>query len=235
MSDDREGARSSPGLDDASELRPTGLPDAKSAARRRTPLPADGDEPSAREPLLPPRDAKSASESTPGDERPTGLRAMTTSARMRLQLVFEEDDSRPRISVPPPEPDPKAPPRVSIAELAFDPNELKLVRSLGRWIALAGLMTLTIGALTGLSYFTGEGKVAHVVVGILASALSFWLIAAGVRFHRAARRNRTVGHHLIQAFALLRSALLLKAVLLFAAMVLCCFTFSLAASLLFLL
>ncbi len=96
-------------------------------------------------------------------------------------------------------------------------------------------MTMTIGALTGLSYFTGEGKVAHVVVGILASALSVWLLAAAVTFHRAARRGRAVGPFLIQGFGLLRSALLLKAVLLFAAMVLCCFTFSLATSLLFLL
>ncbi len=235
MSDDRGEARSDPGLgpEDAvsDEARPTGLPHAESAARRK-PLADEEPESSARlRSLRPSREGSAPRE----EERPPGLTQMTTSARLRLQLVFEQDeDERPRISSPP-APDPKKPPKLPVEQVTFDPSELRLVRSLGRWIAFSGLMTLTIGALTGLSYFTGEGKVAHVVVGILASALAVWLLAAAVTFHRAARKNRTVGHHLIQGFGLLRSALLLKAVLLFAAMVLCCFTFSLAASLLFLL
>jgi hypothetical protein len=229
VSDDRGEARSDPGLGPPAdaEARPTGLPDAKSAARRK---PLDAQESDA--PLRSLRPHREAS-APPDEPRPPGLTQMTTSARLRLQLVVD-DDERARVSTIPP-PDPTTPPKLPVEQITFDAGELKLVRSLGRWIALSGLMTLTIGALTGLSYFTGEGTVAHVVVGILASALSVWLLAAAVTFHRAARRNRTVGHHLVQGFGLLRSALLLKAVLLFAAMVLGCFTFSLAASLLFLL
>jgi hypothetical protein len=234
VSDDRGEARSDPGIEPAStegDARPVGLPAAKSEARRK---PSDEPAPegtAALRPLRPSRD-DSASKA---EERPPGLTQMTTSARLRLQLVLDHDDERPRISSIPPPPDPRKPPSLPVEKVTFDPAELKLVRSLGRWIAFSGLMTLTIGALTGLSYFTGEGKVAHVVVGILATALAFWLLAAAITFHRAARKSRSVGQHLVSGFGLLRSALLLKAVLLFAAMVLGCFTFSLAASLLFLL
>lgn len=241
-------ARSSPkALAAKSEERPSGLPAQKSAARMKTPVP---DEPASGEParrakrsdetplrvLRPPREGsatQAAPESAP--ERPPGLTNMTTSARLRLQLVLD-DEERPRIESAPPAPDPKKPPAVKAAQApAFDPADLRVVRSLGRWIGLCGLMTLTVGALTGLSYFTGEGKVAHVVVGILASALATWLIAAAVSFHRAAGQGGKFTHHLVSGFGVLRSAFLLKAVLLFAAMALGCFTFSLVASLLFLL
>lgn len=245
MSDE---ARSTPDLTAADEERPSGLPDQKSAARLRTPLPeapkgARSDEtPSHLRVLRPPgRDAEvpPAPESPPASEapveRPPGLQQMTTSARLRLQLVFDEDD-KPRIESTPPPPDPKKPPSVSSAKLpAFDPRDLGALRSLGRWIGVCGLMTLTVGALTGLSWFTGEGKVANVVVGILATALAVWLLAASVAFHRVANQKGKVSHQLVSGFTLLRSAFLLKAVLLFAAMALGCFTFSLATSLLLLL
>ncbi len=283
MSDE---ARSTPELE-AAEERPSGLPDQKSAARLKTPVP-DAPRPSRPDetpsearrdttPLRPgeprPEESKARRDSTPlrpGEttrpsrrdptpirpprkdetplrvvrpaqeraesgtvERPPGLTQMTTSARLRLQLVLD-DDERPRIDSTPP-PDPKKPPSLSAAQVPpFDPRDLSAVRSLGVWIGLCGLMTLTVGALTGLSYFTGEGKVANVVVGILASALSVWLLAAAFSFSRAGHNGR-VTHRLVSGFSLLRSAFLLKAILLFAAMALGCFTFSLAASLLFLL
>ena len=279
-------ARSTPELE-AAEERPSGLPDQKSAARlktpvpdaprsrdekpekrrddtpaavhpiegaraRRDPTPADASRrdptparPPRRDetpskarrdptPVRPPRRDETPSTARAIAERPPGLTQMTTSARLRLQLVLD-DDERPRIESTPPAPDPKKPPSVSSAKVPpFDPRDLKAVRSLGVWIGLSGLMTLTVGALTGLSYFTGEGKVANVVVGILASALSVWLLAAAFTFSRVGHQGR-VTHRLIGGFSLLRSAFLLKAILLFAAMALGCFTFSLAASLLFLL
>jgi hypothetical protein len=146
---------------------------------------------------------------------------MTPSARLRLQLVLDD-------SIPPP-----ALPSKKREPIAYDATELRLSRSLGRWMAFCGLFTLALGALTGLSYFTGEGSVATVVVGILASALAIWQLAAANSFLRVARRGGKERQHLISGFALLRSALLLKAILLFSAMALACFTFSVAASLLF--
>ncbi len=240
MSDE---ARSTPELKIDDEGRPSGLPDQKSAARLKTPLPEEptgarrDETPSHLRVLRPPdRDAEvpPAPEAPPA-ERPPGLQQMTTSARLRLQIVFDDDD-KPRIESKPPPLDPKKPPSVSSAKLpAFDPRDLGVVRSLGRWIGVCGLMTLTVGALTGLSWFTGEGKVANVVVGILATALAVWLLAASVAFHRVAGQKGKVSHQLVSGFTLLRSAFLLKAVLLFAAMALGCFTFSLATSLLLLL
>lgn len=246
-------ARSTPELKAASaeEERPSGLPDQKSAARKKTPVPEEPHKPEkARRDETPLRvlrpPAKSEPPPAPAEPRPSGLRQLTTSARLRLQLVFDDDD-RPRVASEPP-PDPKKPPSVSSAKVVsadktvsadraveLDPRDVGVLRSLGRWIGVCGLMTMTVGALTGLSYFTGEGKVANVVVGILASALSVWLLAAAVSFHRAAGRKGKVTHHLVSGFSLLRSAFLLKAILLFAAMALGCFTFSLATSLLFLL
>ena len=96
------------------------------------------------------------------------------------------------------------------------------------------VITLAVGALTGLSYLTGPGSVAHVVVGILATALSVWLLAAGWRFHRVSRDARRQ-HHLVSGLGLVRTAMLLKAILVFSAMVIGCFTFSIAVSLLLLL
>lgn len=231
MADERGEARSDPGLEPepTDEPRPVGLPDAKSEARRRT---RDDETPSTRA-LRPPGKGSTPSTPPPEPQRPPGLQQLTTSARLRLQLVLDHDeDDRPRVSTVPP-PDPKVPPRVH--QLALGRSELRVLRSLGRWVGFSGLMSLTIGALTGLSYFTGEGQIAHVVVGILASGLAIWLIGAAFSLHRVAGRQARPRHHLINAFALLRSALLLKALLVFAAMVLGCFTFSLAASLLFLL
>ena len=103
-----------------------------------------------------------------------------------------------------------------------------------RWVVFSGLLYLTVGALTGLSYVTGPGSVAHVVVGILSSALSVWLLWAALSFRRMLSRDRQQ-HHLVNGLGLLRSALLLKAILLFSAMALGCFTFSILTGLLLLL
>ena len=108
------------------------------------------------------------------------------------------------------------------------------IASLSHWIGFCGLITLAIGALTGLSYLTGEGSVALVVVGILASAISVWQLLAVFSLRRVLSQAQQQ-HHMVHALGHIRSALLLKAVLLFAAMVLGCFTFSIAGSLLFLL
>lgn len=232
MSDERGEARPAE--------RPSGIPDSKSEARRKT------DDTPARLSLRPgaletkserPQPGEPASGATPAIPRPPGLPHMTTSVRRRLQLVLEDDDparaSQPSIHPP------------KMEEPAFDAPTLQVARSLSRWIAFSGLLTLTVGALSGLSYLTGASTVAHVVVGILASALGAWLLTAARSFHRVASVNpsgktRTPpdaarAQHLMSAFSLLRSALLLKAVLVFAALALSCVTFSLAASLLFLL
>lgn len=199
--------------DEAPEA-PTGIPDAKSSARAITPIPEEPDRPA----------------------RPPGLTQMTPSARLRLQLVIDEDDTghKKKIQIVDETPAPIKPPSDMVP---FVKTEIRDVRSLGRWIAFTGLMTLTVGALTGLSYATGGGSVAHVVVGILATANAFWLLAAAFAFHRVTRaeKGRLARHHLVGGFGLLRSAFLLKAILLFSAMALGCFGFSLAASLLFLL
>lgn len=218
------GGRSSPD--------PAGLAEVSEDTRRER----DDEAPAARRALVPrgapaedaePRDPKRAV-----DERPPGLQHLTPSARLRLQLVLDQDDEgRPRASAPPLEP--TAPPL--LGQLALGPAELLVVRSLRAWVGFSGLMHLSVGALTGLSYFTGEGQIAHVVVGILATGLSAWLLGAAFNLHRVARRKPRPRHHLVSAFGLLRSALLLKALLVFAAMVLGCFTFSLAVSLLLLL
>lgn len=165
-------------------------------------------------------------------ERPPGLVNMTTSVRRRLMLVLD-DDSQPDGAL-----DPSTPPKVQPAPpTGLNEAERLAARSLGRWVGFTGLMTLTVAALVGLSYFTHQGTVAQVVIGILASALAFWLLGAARAFHRVAspKRGFRPRHHLLAGFGLLRSALLLKALLLFAALALGCVTFSLLGSLLFLL
>lgn len=228
MSDERGAA--SDGQEDAIE-RPSGLPEAKSEARMRTPVPPSSAE--GRISLRPRRDETPTAPSV--EPRPPGLTNMTTSVRRRLMLVLDDDE---RASQPPPA-DPAAPPKLPSAAppLGLDASERSILRSLARWVAFTGLMSLTVGALTGLSYFTGTGTVAHVVVGILACALAFWLLTAALSFRRVGnpKPNMRPRHHMIAGFGLLRSALLLKAVLLFAALALSCVTFSLAASLLLLL
>lgn len=227
-------ARSDPG-EPATPERPSGLPEAKSEARMRTPIPGtiDREDPTpARVSLRPRRDETPTTSSSAS--RPPGLVHMTTSVRRRLMLVLDDDE---RASEP--EPDPTVPPMVQPEPepVGLAEPERLAARSLARWVALSGLLTLTVGALTGLSYFTGQGTVAHVVVGILASALAFWLLAAALSFRRVTQPKPGMRprHHLLAGFTLLRSALLLKALLLFAALALGCVTFSLAASLLFLL
>ncbi|HJL16072.1 MAG TPA: hypothetical protein RMH99_10460 [Sandaracinaceae bacterium LLY-WYZ-13_1] len=167
-------------------------------------------------------------------KRPTGLKHVTTSARHRLQLALDEDIDELEAIRPPRLPEASRLSRRDVGHIPFDEEGQKVVRSLSRWVAFCGLLTLTVGALTGLSYVTGPGSVAHVVVGILACALSVWLLAAAFSFHRVLR-DRRQQHHLVNGLGLLRSALLLKAILLFSGMVLGCFTFSIGAALLFLL
>lgn len=214
--------------------RPSGLPDVKSEARMRTPVPESKAE-DARVSLRPRRDE---TPTTPSIEpRPPGLVHMTTSVRRRLMLVLDDDERASQPEQADPAVPPKLPPRAPAPPLGLDASERSILRSLARWVAFTGLMTLTVGALTGLSYFTGTGTVAHVVVGILACALAFWLLTAALSFRRVGnpKPNMRPRHHMIAGFGLLRSALLLKAVLLFAALALSCVTFSLAGSLLFLL
>ena len=173
-------------------------------------------------------------------KKPVGLKNMTPSARRRLELAVEHDESiRPpklegRHSAPEIE-GKRRKSRPSLpGRIPFDAEALATVRSLSRWVAFCGFITLAVGALTGLSYLTGPGSVAHVVVGILATALSVWLLAAGWRFHRVSRDARRQ-HHLVSGLGLVRTAMLLKAILVFSAMVIGCFTFSIAVSLLLLL
>ncbi len=240
MSDEPGNARSDGGTEPPE--RPSGLPEVKSEARMRTPVPeskagesraGESKAEDGRVSLRPRRDETPAKVT---ESRPPGLLNMTTSVRRRLMLVLDDDE---RASQPPPA-DPSAPPKLpprAEAPLGLDASERTILRSLARWVAFTGLMTLTVGALTGLSYFTGTGTVAHVVVGILACALAFWLLGAALSFRRVGNPKPSMRprHHMIAGFGLLRSALLLKAVLLFAALALSCVTFSLAGSLLFLL
>ena len=165
-------------------------------------------------------------------KRPLGLKNMSTSARHRLELALEHDDEDVF--------DPNEPPvlaREQVSEfgvIAFDDKGRQVIASLSRWIGFCGVMTLGIGALTGLSYLTGEGSVAHVVVGILATAIAVWQLMAVLSLRRVLSK-RQQQHHMVHALGYIRSALLLKALLVCATMILGCFAFSIAGSLLFLL
>ncbi|MGE0788012.1 MAG: hypothetical protein AB7S26_20220 [Sandaracinaceae bacterium] len=196
--------------DDDAIRRPTGLKHMTTSARLRLQLAFDDDE------------------EEEGPKRPRGLTHMSTSARRRLELALEQEEDA---SIPPPVIDKT---HLASGQLPLDERARATMRSLGRWVMFCGLMTMTLGALTGLSYLTGPGSIAHVVVGILACAVSVWLLAAAWSF-RQVLADRPEPHHLVTALGHIRSALLLKAVLVFAAMVLGCFGFSIAGSLLFLL
>lgn len=216
---------------------PPGLGQMTTSARRRLELAVEHDESEERD--LDAEDSdESASTNAPiravprAPKVPVGLKNMTTSARLRLELALEHDDEDVF--------DPKQPPRISRERLSqpgtipFDATARQIISSLSRWIGFCGVITLGIGALTGLSYLTGEGSVAHVVVGILATAISVWQLMA-VWSLRKVLSDRHQQHHMVHALGFIRSALLLKALLVCAAMVLGCFTFSIAGSLLFLL
>jgi hypothetical protein len=251
-------ARPSEEPSEPEEKRPSGIPDAASSARRKSFRPPPKHERRARSEAPPaeaeeaaprkrPRGLKKITESArlrlqlaldyddEDGDRPPGLPHITTSARQRLELALEHDldeDIHPPAALP-------AGARASLPGskkviLLLDKEGRKVLRSLGRWLAFCGLLDATVGALTGLSYLTGPGGVAHVVVGILATALSVWLLAAAYAFHRVVS-GAGQRHLLVNGLGLLRSALLLKAILLFAAMVLGCFTFSIATGLLLLL
>lgn len=248
---------------DRDDKRPSGLPDEESEKRRvseppseklvplRPPMKVDIKE-AEREATLPPPglgeittsarlrlqlavdeeiDEPDRDSQRPEVKKPAGLKNMTTSARMRLELALEYDD----------EADPTKPPVIAKERLSkpgdstirFDTRGRRVVRSLLRWMAFCGLLTMAIGALTGLSYLTGEGSVAHVVIGILASAVSIWQLLAVWSLRNVLKAGQQ--HHMVHALGHIRSALLLKSILVFAAMVLGCFTFSIAGSLLFLL
>ncbi len=219
----------------ATEARPPGLRNMTTSARLRLELAFLDDDDDEEEEEDEDEDSDEGDE--PGADgadgrpaRPPGLRQMSTSARQRLELALEHDED---VSIAPPRVDPKRL-QPSPGAIPFDAEAQKAIRSLMRWVLFCGLLTLTLGTLTGLSYLTGPGSIAHVVVGILSSAVSVWLLAAAWSFRRVltARQQQ---HHLVHALGHLRSALLLKSVLVFAAMVLGCVTFSIAGSLLFLL
>ncbi len=209
---------------------PPGLGGMTTSARQRLELALDeSDERSLSEP---PEEPAKTEAPRPAPKVPQGLKNMTTSARQRLELAGEADDDDVFEAIKPPV---LAKERLSdVGEIPFDEAGRAVVASLARWIGFCGIMTLGIGALTGLSYLTGEGSVAHVVVGILACAVSMWQLLA-VWDLRRVLRDRQQQHHMVNALGHVRSALLLKALLVCAAMVLGCFTFSIAGSLLFLL
>jgi len=211
---------------------PPGLGELTTSARMRLELAIEHD---SDETDLDEEDEEEEEQSTsrfPGLKLPVGLKNMTTSARHRLELALDHDDDDVF--------DPTKPPVLSrerlsnVGTIPFDETGKSLVRSLSRWIGFCGVITLGIGALTGLSYLTGEGSVAHVVVGILATAVSIWQLLATWSL-RKVLSQRQQQHHMVHALGHIRSALLLKALLVCAAMVLGCFTFSIAGSLLFLL
>ncbi|MFK7991657.1 MAG: hypothetical protein AB8I08_36910 [Sandaracinaceae bacterium] len=227
------------------DKRPSGIPPEESTARLR---------------FRPPKKSERKKPPTSSDKRPRGLKNITESARLRLQLALEYDDdeegprppgiphmstsARQRLELaleyeeddilPPDALPEQARQSLDPGDVPLDAAGRKLLRSLSRWVAFCGLVTLAIGMLTGLSYITGPASVVNVVVGILASALSVWLLAAANSFRRvlAAPGRR---HLLVNGLGLLRTALLLKAILLFSAMVLGCFVFSVVGGLLVLL
>jgi hypothetical protein len=150
------------------------------------------------------------------------------SAELARQTLL---GSNPRPASAATPPDASTPP----AYLVLRTAEVRVVRSLARWIGLSGLLSLAVATLTSVSYFTGGGQIAHVVVGILAGASGLWLAGAAFNLHRLSYRAPQPRRRLIRAFSLLRSALLLKALLVFAATVIGCLAFSIAGSLLLLL
>ena len=177
-------------------------------------------------------DAEADSPAPRPAKRPLGLQNMNTSARHRLELALEHDDED---IFDPTKPSVLARERISeFGFIPFDESARRLIGSLSRWIGFCAVITLAIGALTGLSYLTGEGSVAHVVAGILATAVSIWQVLA-VWSLRKVLNDRQQQHHIVHALGHIRSALLLKALLVCAMMILGCFTFSIAGSLLFLL
>ena len=221
---------------------PSGLPPESSAARRRAIPPRKPDASEARDLGKRPVGLKNLSPSArlrlqlaldhddddEDGERPVGLPHMTTSARQRLELALELDSDE--VILPPSDL-----PRISlrhgriVGQIPFNAEAQRLITSLMRWVMFCGLLTLTVGMLTGLSYLTGPGSVAHMVVGILAIGLSVWLLSAAWSFRRVVTSDRQQ-HHLVNGLGLVRSALLLKAILLFSTMVLGCFTFSVATA-----
>ncbi|MGF1470039.1 MAG: hypothetical protein ACFCGT_28295 [Sandaracinaceae bacterium] len=151
----------------------------------------------------------------------------------RLELVL-------RSSGPPPEATPRSAPAAArfpermLGHIPFDEPGEQLLRSLGRWVLLTGLSALAFGVWTAGRYLVAEVPVAQVVVAILATALGVWLLTASVRFRQVLVTDGRDQHHLINGFGLLRTAIVLKALLLFAVMVLGCFASSVVAALLFL-
>ena len=99
-------------------------------------------------------------------------------------------------------------------------------------IAVCGIVMLNHQVLRGVGALDPASLLA--AVGILACAVSLWQLLAVWDLRRVLRHRRQQ-HHMVHALGHIRSALLLKALLVCAAMVLGCFTFSIAGSLLFLL
>jgi hypothetical protein len=185
------------------------------------------------------------------DERELGL-AMTPSARKRLELVLDRPSSVPPATIQnaPLEkvPPPAAVPRESLPQARsaakpharFGEGEAKQLRRLARWVMLCGLLAASSGAIAGAGALLGRsGPIASVMIGvmaaILAGSLGVWLLSAGLSFWRAARHPKEQLHRFVDGLGLVRTALLLKAILLFSTMVLGCFSFSIAAALLLML
>jgi hypothetical protein len=205
------------------DVKPSGLPMTPSA-RRRLELVLD-ERPSSRPPTV--------VEVLPVEEPSLKPPAIPREA-LETKPVEPKDDSKDAKARDPKERDSKRGKPVRI-HARFGESEAKQLRRLARWVGLCALLALGTGGIASAGALLGRpGVVAHAIVGILAGALGVWLGSAAYNFWRMARRPAREVHRLIDGLGLLRTALLLKAILLFTTLTLGCFTFSLAAALLFL-
>jgi hypothetical protein len=168
------------------------------------------------------------------------------SAPRRLELVLSSEHGLESEPPPPPSPPPESPPspapsrpespsaRLALpaSSLLFDGAAARVVRSLAGWMGLTGLLTLAITAALLAQWWRGEGSVPGAVAAVLSAAIGLWSLIAAFHLGRALRHPARAQHELVSAFSSLRSTLILKAVMLFLALGLSCFTFSLLAALL---
>lgn len=142
-----------------------------------------------------------------------------------------KEPTRPPDSMPPPDAKPHA---------RFGKEEAKNLRGLAVWVLIAGTLAAITAAIAGAGALLGRsGPIASVMIGVMASILAgsigVWLLSAGLSFWRAARQPSSHLHRFVDGLGLVRTALLLKSILLFSALALGCFSFSIAAALLLML
>jgi hypothetical protein len=191
-----------------------------------------------------------------GAPRPTtGERPPARPTPRRLELVISGEHGLD--SEPPPEPrlegeiappivgKDEGPPLSSVhnrvatsllsGRVPFGEADARMIRSLGGWLGLTGLATLTISAICAAQWATGRASVPSAVVAVLTFAIGLWSVLAGFHLGRALRSEKDGAHQLVRTFSNLRSIFILKAVGLFLCLALGCFAFSIVASLLALL